>query len=84
MGFLGAELTGARRGGRPRGSIDVDELARMLTVVMSGLISLQLAGNASAGSAGSSSSGSSARAPPDWALVAPRRIGLLGILSGGA
>jgi hypothetical protein len=44
MGFLRAELTAARRGGASSpGSIDVDEAARMLTVVMSGLISLQLA-----------------------------------------
>jgi hypothetical protein len=43
MGFLRAELTAARRGGRPRRGRDVVEPARMLTVVMSGLISLQLA-----------------------------------------
>jgi hypothetical protein len=43
MDLLRAELTGSPRRASSPGSIDVDEAAGLFTVVMSGLIALQLA-----------------------------------------
>ena len=78
MGFLRAELTAARRGGRTRrGSIDVDEAAGLFTVVISGLIYLQLAnepGNPTA-RASSAAFGRQVPSSPLAGRAAPSEVG---------